>query len=227
MVKIDWRLKQIVGGEVGGESFSTLFGFLDKTDPGTGQPINYQLILSQYTYKQTESLYIRIQELMSPLSGVSVYRYMSWSDGEFPSNGNTISGWRNVFSYSTAIQSKLDVLDQYYNTLQDQVRTQVESLRGSFRFREAYTGSTYEGSSSVGDLSEGVYTLCLEGFVNDGIYTESMTVRLKSGMSTYKINPTKLRGKIKLSFSETGTIEIVEDSSQTHFVSVYKREVRS
>jgi hypothetical protein len=46
-------------------------------------------------------------------------------------------------------------------------------------------------------------------------------------MSTYKINPTKLKGKIKLSFSGTGTIEIVEDSSLTHFVSVYKREVRS
>jgi hypothetical protein len=222
MVKVDWRLKQIVGGEVNGVSFSTLFGFLDKTDPGTGQPIDYQLILSQYTYKQTSSLYIRIQELMSPLSGVSVYRYMSWSEGEFPSDGNTISGWRNVFSYSTAIQSKLNAIDEYYRRAQDQIRAQVESLRGSFRFNEVYSG----GGDIVEDLEEGIYTVCLEGFVDDGTYSESMTVRLKSGMSTYSICPTKLKGKIRLSFSGTGTIEIIEDSGLTHFVSVYRRGVR-
>ena len=223
MVKIDWRIKQILGGEVNGESFSTLFGFLDKKDPETGEPIDYQLILSQYTYKQTSSLYIRVQELMSPLSGVSVYRYMSWNEGEFPSDGNTISGWRNVFSYSTAIQSKLDALNQYYSRIQDQIRAQVESIRGSFRFKEAYSGS----GKKVEGLDEGIYTLCLEGFVTDGMYTESMTVRLKSGMSTYNICPTKLEGKIKLSFNDSGTIEIIEDSGSTNFVSVYKREVRS
>ena len=224
-VKIDWRLKQIVGGEVNGVSFSTLFGFLDKKDSVTGEVIDYQLILNQYTYKQNDTLYIRIQELVSPLSGVSIYRFRSWRDGEFPSVGNTISSWRNVFSYSSAIQSKLNVLNQYYGDLENQVRIQVASLRGSFRFREIYIGSTYEGSKKVEGLGEGVYTLCLEGFVDDGTYTESMTVRLKQGMSTYSIHPSKLGGKIKLSFSGTGTIEII-DSANTKFTSIYKREVR-
>ena len=52
-----------------------------------------------------------------------------------------------------------------------------------------------------------------------------MTVRLKQGMSTYSIHPSKLGGKIKLSFSGTGTIEII-DSVNTKFTSIYKREVR-
>ena len=228
MVKIDWRIDQIKGGEVNGTDFSTLFGFLEKIDSETGEPIDYQLILSQYTYKQTSTLYIRIQELMSPLSGVSVYRYMSWSEDEFPSNGSTISGWRNVFSYSTAIQSKLDVLNQYYNHLEDQVNLKVASLRGSFRFREAYIGSSYEGSKTVSGLSEGVYTICLEGFVSNGTYTESMTVRLKNGMSTYSIKPAKLIGEVELSFeSGSGTIKLKNDQNVTKFVSIYKREERT
>jgi len=228
MIKIDWRIDQIRGGEVNGTDFSTLFGFLEKVDPETGRPIDYQLILSQYTYKQDSSSYIRIQELMSPLSGVSVYRYMSWSEGEFPSNGSIISSWRNVFSYSTAIQSKLDVINQYYNHLEDQVNLKVASLRGSFRFREAYIGSSYEGSKTVSGLEKGVYTICLEGFVGDGTYTESMTIRLKSGMPTYSIKPAKLIGEIELSFeSGSGSIEIKNDRSSTRFISIYRREERT
>ena len=230
MVKIDWRMSQIVGSEVNGTSFSSLFGFLDKKDSETGQPIDYQLILSQYTYKQSSSLYIRIQELMSPLSGVSVYRYMSWSDGEFPSDGNTISSWRNVFSYSSAIQSKLNALNNYYATLETQFDTWKASLRGSFRFREIYAvSSRTEDTKKVTGLSEGVYTVCLEGFVTDATYTESMVVRLKSGMSTYSICPSKLVGKIKLSYSGgSGTIEITDDNNNsTKFISIYKREERS
>jgi len=223
MVKIDWRLGQIVGGEINGVSFSTLFGFLDKTDPESGEPIDYQLMLSQYTYKQDSNLFIRIQELMSPLSGVSVYRFMSWREGEFPVDGNTISSWRNVFSYSSAIQSKLDALTKYYNRIQDQIAAERAALRGSFRFREAYIGG--EETKIVSGLEQGVYTICLEGFVLNGTYTESMTVRLKSGMSTYNINPLKLSGKIKLSFSGgTGTIELVDPDNVTKFISIYRRE---
>jgi hypothetical protein len=228
MVKIDWRLKQIQEGEVNGDAFSTLFGFLDKVDSSTGQPIDYQLILSQYTYKQNENLYIRIQELMSPLSGVSVYRYMNWNNGEFPSDGSTISSWRNVFSYSTAIQSKLSALNDYYSTVADQLAAQVESLKGSFRFREAYVGSDYEDTKKVEELEAGIYTVCLEGFVENGTYTESLTVRLKSGMATYSVKPAKLIGKLKLSFSGgSGTIEITEDNNLTKFLSIYKRETRA
>ena len=230
MVKIDWRLDQIKGGTVGSSDFSTLFGFLNKVDPETGEPIDYQLILSQYTYKQTSSSYIRIQELMSPLSGVSVYRYMNWSDGLFPSSGSAISGWRNVFSYSTAIQSKLDAINQYYNHLEDQVNLKVASLRGSFRFREVYSGSVYDGSKTVERLAEGVYTICLEGFVENGTYTESMTVRLKNEMSTYSINPAKLIGEVELSYVEsdgTCTIRLKNDQGLTKFISIYKREERT
>jgi hypothetical protein len=77
MVKVSWELDQVKNGSINDRPFSTLFGFLDKVDADTGLPIDYQLILSQYTYKQTDTLYIRIQEMVSPLSGVSVYRYMS------------------------------------------------------------------------------------------------------------------------------------------------------
>ena len=224
MIKIDWRLSQIIDGTVDGIDFSTLFGFLDKTDPDTGTPIDYQLMLSQYTYKQSANMYIRIQELMSPLSGVSVYRYMSWNDGEFPSDGSTISSWRNVFSYSTAIQSKLDALNKYYLTIADQKAAEIASLRGSFRFKEVYSG---EGTQ-VNDLGEGIYTVCVEGTTNDGVtYSESMTVQLKSGMTRHSINFIKIPEVVVVSFNNTlelgGSIEV----SGGKILSIYSREVRS
>ena len=226
MIKVSHELEQIADGVINGESFSTLFGFLEKKDPRSGKPIEYQLILSQYTYKQTANLYIRIQEMSSPLTGVSVYRYMSWSEGEFPEENGVISGWRNVFSYSSAIQSRLDALQQYYNTLAVQYAARVDSLRGSFRFREKYAGSTYESNHQkiIGSLGEGGYTVCLEGTVNGVIYSESVTVRLKDQMSAYQIGFSKLEGSLRLS---SGTIELVCDGDITRFVSIYEREERS
>lgn len=220
MVKVSHELSQIVSGTVNDQSFSVIFGFLDKTDD-RGVPIDYQLILSQYTYKQTDELYIRIQEMTSPLSGVSVYRYMSWKDGEFPSDGSVISSWRNVFSYSTAIQHKLDALQSYYDTLAAQLANKVNTLRGSFRFKEVYIGSTNEGSSTVSSLGDGVYTVCLEGTVDGNVYTESVTVRLKTGMSSYSIYFTKLSGRLILS---SGTISLESSGGVTRFVSIYNRQ---
>lgn len=218
MVKVSWQLEQVRDGEVSGQPFSTLFGFLDKVDPNTNLPIEYQLILSQYTYKQSESLYIRIQEMISPLSGVSVYRYMSWYDGEFPSGGNVVSSWRNVFSYSSAIQDKLNALQEYYNTLAQQLTNRVNYLAGSFRFREVYSGGDQK---IVSGLGEGVYTVCLEGMVDGRTYSESITVRLKSGMSAYNIYPTKLEGYLELS---EGTIKL--ESTTTRIVSIYGRQIK-
>lgn len=228
MVKIDRRLEQIVGGEISGTSFSTMFGFLDKTDEETDSQVDYQLILSQYTYKQTDTSWIRIQEMMSPLSGVSVYRYMSWDDGEFPSSGNIISSWRNVFSYSKAIQSKLDALQEYYNSLADQIRTQISSVIGCFRFKEVYNGSSYENTTKIEELPEGVYTVCLEGDVGGRVYTDSVTIRLKNRMPIYPVFFNKLSGYIRLSFDTSvnngGSIELICTENETRFLSIYSRE---
>ena len=131
-----------------------------------------------------------------------------------------------MFSYSSAIQSRLDALQQYYNTLAVQYAARVDSLRGSFRFREKYAGSTYESNHQkiIGSLGEGVYTVCLEGTVNGVIYSESVTVRLKDQMSAYQIGFSKLEGSLRLS---SGTIELVCDGDITRFVSIYEREERS
>ena len=221
MVKVSWELDQIKNGSINDRPFSTLFGFLDKVDADTGLPIDYQLILSQYTYKQTDTLYIRIQEMISPLSGVSVYRYMSWSDGSFPSDGNVISSWRSVFSYSTAIQHKLDALQEYYSTLSSQLSARVNSIIGSFRFKEVYSNSSGTYTKSLTGLADGVYTVCLEGAVDEKKYSESITVRLKTGMTSYDIYPSKLEGYLKLS---PGKIELEVTGRTTEFVSVYRRE---
>jgi len=217
MIKVSHELDQIKSGEVSGQAFSTIFGFLEKDE------IDYQLILSQYTYKSSDTLFVRIQELMSPLTGVSVYRYMSWEDGEFPSDGNTISGWRNVFSYSTAIQHKLDALQSYYDTLSSQLTARVASLSGSFRFQEKYIGSTSEGSNTLEGLEDGVYTVCVEGNSGGHIYSESIVVRLKSDMSAYSIYFNKLGGSLKVS---PGKIELI-DGSSNRFVSVYGRRTKT
>jgi hypothetical protein len=213
MVKISHLLNQIYSGEVSGQPFSTIFGFLEKSD------VEYQLILSQYTYQSSDTMFIRIQELMSPLTGVSVYRYMSWESGEFPSDGNTISSWRNVFSYSTAIQHKLDALQSYYDTVSQQLTARVASLSGSFRFQERYIGSQSEGSSYLDNLEDGVYTVCVEGNSGGYTYSDSVVVRLKAGMSTYSIYFNKLGGSLKVS---VGRIELVGGSSNK-LVSVYGR----
>ena len=211
MIKISHELPQIVDGTVYGTSFSTLFGFLDKNDPNTGSPIDYQLLLSQYTYKSSSTVYVRVQEMTSPLSGVSVYRYMTWKEGNFPADGGAVSGWRSVFSYSKAIQSKLAALDQYYNSLATQIQAKKNSLSGSFRFKEVYSGS---GSRATG-LSSGVYTVCLQGSVNSKTYAESVTVKV--GGSSYTVYLTKLSGSISISGS---TIS----ASGATIVSIYGRE---
>lgn len=218
IIKVSHRLGQIANGTVNGKPFSTLFGFVDKTDKN-GNPIEYQLVLSQYTYKQSESLYIRIQELMSPLAGVSVYRYMYWDVDNFPVGGNVISSWRNVFSYSTAIQSKLDTLNEYYETLESQYNAKVSALRESFRFKEVSTGG-----SSITRLSSGVYTVCLEGTVDDLIYSESVTVRLMGGIAEYDINFNKLKGNLHITPT---SISLVDSSGQTRIISVYGRDLIS
>ena len=215
MIKISHNLPQIIDGTVQGESFSTIFGFVNRND-------DYQLILSQYTYKSSSTNYVRVQEMMSPLSGVSVYRYMSWKEGNFPNDGGAMSGWKNVFSYSKAIKSKLDALTMYYSTLGEQIRAKKASM-SSFRFREVYTGSGSEtrsgskggGRSTVTDLSNGVYTVCLQGTVDDKIYAESLTVRVDG--SSYTVYLSKLSGSVEVS----GSTLIVSGAS---IISIYGRE---
>ena len=216
IIKVSYRLNQISGGIVNGKPFSTLFGFVDKVDKD-GNPIEYQIILSQYTYKQSENLYIRIQELMSPLAGVSVYRYMYWETGNFPVGGNIISSWKNVFSYSSAIQDKLDTLNTYYETLESQLNSKVASLKGSFRFKEVYIGG-----NSITDLSPGVYTVCLEGVVDRQSHSESVTVKLVSGMAGYDIYFCKLEGHLHLTPT---TISLVSQTG-TKIISAYGRDIR-
>lgn len=217
IIKVSHRLGQIASGTVNGNPFSTLFGFVDKVDAKTGLPIEYQLVLSQYTYKQSDTLYIRVQELMSPLAGVSVYRYMYWDIDNFPVGGNIISSWRNVFSYSTVIQSKLDTINQYYETIESQYSAKVRALQGSFRFKEVATSG-----SSITNLGVGVYTVCLKGTVDGLVYSESVTVRLVRGSSEYDIHFNKLEGNLHITPS---SISLECSPNQTEIISVYGRDV--
>jgi len=223
-VRVSHELDQIVSGVLVNEEteypFSVIFGYLETFDD-----VDYYLILTQYTYKQDNSINIRIQELMSPLSGVTVYRYMSWKDNDFPIDGSAISNWRSVYSYSSAIESKLESLQSYYETLAEQFNRKVASLRNSFRFKEFYIGSDYEDNNSliVSGLEEGVYVVCLEGTVDGNNYTESVTVRLISGMSEYSIYFNKLGGHLVLS-SDKIKLEL-EEGVYTRFTSIYGRDI--
>jgi hypothetical protein len=220
MIKVSHELDQIVDGEVDGIKFSTVFGFLEKEDSETGEPIDYQLILSQYTYKSSDTLYVRIQELTSPLTGVSVYRYMSWNEGEFPSGGNVISGWRNVFSYSSAIQSKLNALQDFYNNLAKQQKARVEALEGSFRFKERWTGG-----NSVDNLENGIYTVCLTGISSSSSLPVSESVVLSLGGSGYDMYFNSLSGYLSVTVSG-GKHKIELKESSASIISVYSREVK-
>ncbi len=221
MVKISHELPQIIDGTLNGVPFSTLFGYLDKKDSVDGEivEVDYQLLLSQYTYRTSANNYVRIQELMSPFSGVSVYRYLTWKRDNFPTDGGAVSGWRSVFSYSKAIKNKLDALGIYYKSLADQIQAKKASLAGSFRFKEVYSGGS--GGTTVTGLSSGVYTICLQGKAvgSTNIYTESVTVRV--GNNSYTVYPTKISGTtINVGSS---TISISADSTTT-IVSIYGRE---
>lgn len=215
MVKISHELSQIMDGTVDGKPFSTLFGFLTK------EGVEYSLILSQYTYKSSDTVWIRIQEMMSPLTGVSVYRYMTWRVNEFPTDGSVISGWRNVFSYSSAIQSKMDALQKYYENISQQRASQIAALSGSFRFREVYAG----GTETTG-LESGIYTVCLrEQQPNGGEYlgsiykSESVVVKLSSDGREYRVNLNNLNGYLTVTSSSI-------KSSGPEIISIYRREER-
>ena len=215
MIKVSHELDQIVDGEVDGVKFSTVFGFLEK------EGLLYNLILSQYTYKSSDTLYVRIQEMTSPLTGVSVYRYMSWNEGEFPSGGNVISGWRNVFSYSSAIQSKLNALQDFYNNLANQQKARVEALEGSFRFKERWTSG-----NSVDNLENGIYTVCLIGRSSTSSNTVSESVVLSLGGSGYDIYFNNLSGYLSVTVSGGKHKIELENSPGSSIISVYSREVK-
>ncbi len=228
-VKVSHELGQIVDGSINGIPFSTVFGFLTKNQPETSTPINYQLLLNQYTYKPSPDMYMRIQEMFSPLTGVSVYRYMSWSEDYFPKEGNVISGWRNVFSYSSAIQSKLDALQEYYTTLANQQKARVDALVGSFRFKEVYTGP----GTSVTGLDNGVYTVNIQGVIGGSLTTdmeraESVVVRLSGSAFNLQLNSLSSFGYLSITVSSgKNNISLVRTSGTLNIISVYKREVKS
>ena len=207
MVKVSHELSQIVDGTVSDKSFSTIFGFLEK------EGVDYQLLLSQYTYKSSSTMYVRVQEMTSPLTGVSVYRYMTWESGSFPSDGNVISGWRNVFSYSSAIKSKLDALQDYYVNLARQRKAQVDALVGSFRFREVYSGG-----NSVTGLESGIYTVCVRGIDQNQHYI-SESVVVKVGDTSYDLYLNNISGHLSITSSS-----ITLTDSDASIVSIYSRE---
>jgi len=174
-------------------------------------------------------MYMRIQEMFSPLTGVSVYRYMSWSEDYFPKEGNVISGWRNVFSYSSAIQSKLDALQEYYTTLANQQKARVDALVGSFRFKEVYTGP----GTSVTGLDNGVYTVNIQGVIGGSLTTdmeraESVVVRLSGSAFNLQLNSLSSFGYLSITVSSgKNNISLVRTSGTLNIISVYKREVKS
>jgi hypothetical protein len=151
---------------------------------------------------------------------------MSWTDGNFPSDGSVISSWRNVFSYSSAIQSRMNALQEYYNSVAQQNRTRLNTVSNAFRFREVYDGGS--GGTGMSGLGEGVYTVCMRGLqlgVDEGedlssIYkTESVVVRLKNGVSNYRISLNTLKGFLNIT-SDSITVS----GRGLEIISIYCRE---
>lgn len=119
---------------------------------------NYNLVLRQYTYLGSKSedgmtldRFVRVQELINPYSGYTAYRYTT-RDGETGDFGDIISTWRTSYTYSgegdrvDEIVYRLRALESFYTTRMNQVSSELENLRGSFRFRELEL-STYEGKN--------------------------------------------------------------------------------
>ena len=108
----------------------------------------YNLILRQYTYiglksenNITSDRYVRVQELINPYSGYTAYRYTTKDEdsGEF---GNIISTWRTSYTYSgigerpDEIVYRLRALESFYTTRMNQMSSELESLKDSFRFKK-------------------------------------------------------------------------------------------
>ena len=212
MIKISPLLKDInnMFSEDGTSlsNFSVIFGKVVENN------LDYSILLNQYTYKFSDTDYMRIQEMMSPLTGVSVYRYMTWSAGSFPEDGNIISGWRNVYSYSSVIEQKLNTLQAYYENISKTIEAKTESIKGSFRFKECYSG----GGLIVSGLEEGIYTVCLRGTKGNNYVSESVVVKLAG--SNYSLYFNSIPGYLSITSS---SIEL-KDSIGTEIISVYKRE---
>jgi len=218
MVKVSKELSQIVDGKLGndGTPFSVLFGVLEK------EGVDYDLILSQYTYKSSSIQSVRVQEMCSPLTGVTVYRYMTWNTEDFPSNGNVISSWRSVYNYSSSIKSKIGALESYYGNLANNFKARVASVVGSFRFKEVFSGTSE--TSEVNNLGEGVYTVCVRGVNSDNHYiSESVVVRL-GGNSSYDLYFNNIpNSHLTISYG-SGKYRIRLVGSGVSLVSVYGRE---
>ena len=215
IIKVSHNLSQIVDGELNGIPFSTLFGYLEKDG------IDYNLVLNQYTYKPGDTTTVRIQEMCCPLTGVSIYRYMSWEGTDFPSDGNVISSWRNVYSYSSAIMDKMNALSDYYSQIGEECRSKVDALRGRFRFKEMASSYGY----SV-EVDSGIYTICVMGLNSENHnISESITLKTTGAFSIYFGS---LPGCIKVTSLGDSRYKIALDTTSinagVNIISVYGRD---
>ena len=215
MVKISPLLSQIVDGSLNDVPFSTLFGYLIK------EGVDYCLLLSQYTYKSGDTTYVRLQEMSSPLTGVCIYRFMTWEEGSFPSDGSVISSWRSVYSYTSAVMNKLNALQEYYTTLASQQRARVDALVGSFRFREL--ASSYGNSVTIEEA--GVYTVCLQG-QNEAGNQVSESVVIKLADMSYNLYFNNLAGYLDIKKVENSYTVTLMESAGTVITSIYYRETK-
>ena len=222
VLRVSHKLRQIVDGTYNNEPLSIYLGILNAINDSTGGELDYYLILRQYTYKTSETKFVRLQEMISPVSGVSVYRYMSWDNGNFPSDSGVISGWRSVYSYSSDVLSKLNALSSFYNNISVQMKGKLESISGSFRFKETATAT----ATTVTELSSGVYTVCVSGTPSGKTtrISDSVTLRINGAMNIYFASGLPGYLKVETSGSNKYKITWTDAGTEDKIESVYLRE---
>ena len=159
-IYVDPELSQIQNGlTYNGIEFSTLFGY--STSP---RGFSYNLVLRQYTYESSSTTTTRVQELVNPFAGITVYRYLTWTSGNFPVSMASASAWRSSYSYGSSIRDKLTALEEFYQASQTQWASKYNALKGTFKFIKVPL--TDETSFIVS--GDGMYTVTIQEPISGG-----------------------------------------------------------
>lgn len=108
---------------------------------GTTSGATGNVILRQYTYKDEDSIYIRVQELIDETTGFVRYRY-SLSSNSFEPSG----AWTST-TVNSSFKTTVDNVINYYNSKLIEMEREKAANKATFRFRNIKLPSSYQPSS--------------------------------------------------------------------------------
>jgi len=138
-----------------------------------------EVILRQFTYiADTDKKYVRVQELVDPTYGTTMYRYVESTSGTV-FESTEASEWRTSHSASSSILQELDSVKEFYKKELQRLNAEAELIRNNYRIKRLPIGENTDTqlqkySFTIGEEEDDIYFKPGESFcpITLGIYEE-------------------------------------------------------